>query len=75
MLKFTPRGKEVFLNIFEGLTDKRSAERLRVGYSCVRKHREIMLRQNNCKSMLELIARYQARLDAELPETENDTEK
>jgi DNA-binding NarL/FixJ family response regulator len=65
MPKFTLRGKEVFLLIFAGLTDKRIAERLEVSYSCIRKHRETMLRQNNCESMLKLIARYQAWLVAE----------
>ena len=72
MLKFTPRGKEVFLNVFEGLTDEQNAERLRVSYSCIRKHREIMLRQNDCESMQELIAMYQARLIAEQILTRED---
>jgi DNA-binding CsgD family transcriptional regulator len=57
-LRFTPRGKEVFLLILEGFTRSQIAERLCMSVDGVRKHREKMLEQNGCKSRLELIAKY-----------------
>jgi FixJ family two-component response regulator len=63
MLKLTPRGKQVFHLILEGLTDNQIRERLGISYSCVRRHREKMLLQNDCESMLELIAKYHGKRD------------
>jgi DNA-binding CsgD family transcriptional regulator len=57
-LRLTPRGKEVFLFVKEGLTNKRIAERMGISVSAVKRHKEIMLLQNKCSSMLELIAKY-----------------
>lgn len=59
-LKLTPRGTEVFRLILEGLSDKRIGERLGISYSCVRRHKEKMLLENGCKTMLELVAKYYA---------------
>lgn len=58
-LRFSPRGKEVFLLIKEGFTHKRIAEHLGMSVNGVKRHREKMLLQNDCKSILELIAKYQ----------------
>jgi len=57
-LRFTPRGKEVFMLIVEGLNIKNISKRLGIGVSGVKRHREIMLLQNGCTNMLELIAKY-----------------
>ena len=43
-----------------GITYKQIAERLGISLSGVRRHREKMLWQNECRSMLELVAKYQA---------------
>lgn len=51
-----------------GFTYKKIAEHLGISLSGVRRHREKMLWQNECKSMLELIAKYQAGL----AETDSD---
>lgn len=57
-VRFSPRGKEVFLLIMEGLKIKEISERLGIGISGVKRHREAMLRQNGCTNMLELVAKY-----------------
>ena len=57
-LRFTPRGQEVFLLIREGLTNKNISECLGMGVNGVKRHREKMLLQNNCATMLELVAKY-----------------
>ncbi len=43
-----------------GMSYKQIAERLGISRSGVRRHLEKMLWQNECKSMLELLARYRA---------------
>lgn len=58
MLKLTPRGKEVFELIMRGLTIAQIAERMDISYSGVLRHREKMLLENNCRTMLELVAKY-----------------
>jgi len=63
-LRFSPRGKEVFMLIMEGLTNKRIAERLGIGVSGVKRHKEKMLIQNDCATMLELIARHRGSMVA-----------
>ncbi|MBM6893467.1 winged helix-turn-helix transcriptional regulator [Desulfovibrio piger] len=55
---FTPRGKEVFLLIIEGLSNRQIAEQLSISPSAVKRHREKMLLQNRCTSMMELVAKY-----------------
>lgn len=57
-LRFSPRGKEVFMLIAEGLTGKQIAERLGMSVNGVKRHKEKMLFQNNCTTMLELVAKY-----------------
>jgi DNA-binding CsgD family transcriptional regulator len=47
-LRLTPRGKEVFLFVKEVLTNKRIAERMGISVSAVKRHKEIMLLQNEC---------------------------
>lgn len=59
-VRFSPRGKEVMELFMRGCTYKKIAEQLGISLSGVRRHREKMLWQNDCKSMLELIAKYQA---------------
>jgi DNA-binding CsgD family transcriptional regulator len=60
IVKFSPRGKEVMELFMRGMTYKQIAERLGISLSGVNRHREKMLWQNECGSMLELVARYQA---------------
>ncbi len=55
---FTPRGKEVFLLILEGLSNRQIAEQLSISPSAVKRHREKILLQNGCTSMMELVAKY-----------------
>ena len=57
-LRFSPRGKEVFLLLMEGFTHKRIAAHMGMSLSGVKQHRKTMLSQNGCKSILELIAKY-----------------
>jgi DNA-binding CsgD family transcriptional regulator len=67
MLRFSPRGKEVFTLMTQGVSIKRIGECLGMSVSGVRRHREKMLLQNNCKSMLELVAKYHG-MDGTNPE-------
>jgi len=67
-LKFSPRGKEVMELFIRGFTYKEIAEKLGMSRSGVSRHREKMLWQNGCKSMLELIAKYQTWLTEEIPD-------
>ncbi|WP_083717548.1 LuxR C-terminal-related transcriptional regulator [Mailhella massiliensis] len=57
-IKFTPRGREVFHLILKGKTSTEIATLLNISRSGVRRHQEKMLLQNNCNSMLELVAKY-----------------
>jgi DNA-binding CsgD family transcriptional regulator len=57
-LRFTPRGREVFALIMEGLTSKRISERLGMGVNGIKRHKDKMLWQNDCETMRELIAKY-----------------
>jgi DNA-binding CsgD family transcriptional regulator len=68
-IRLSPRGKEVFELFMSGVTYRQIAECMGISLSGVRRHIEKMLWQNNCESMLELIARYQAKLAAEQAET------
>jgi DNA-binding CsgD family transcriptional regulator len=64
-VRLSPRGREVMELFMRGHTYRQIAQRLGISLSGVQRHREKMLWQNDCESMLELIARYQARLAAE----------
>lgn len=66
-LRFSPRGKEVFILAMKGLTSKRIGERLGMGVSGVKRHKEKMLLQNNCTTILELIAKYRKAAREETP--------
>lgn len=57
-VRFSPRGREVMELFMRGFTYKEIAEQLSMSRSGVSRHREKMLWQNDCKSMLELIAKY-----------------
>ncbi|MDR3363273.1 MAG: hypothetical protein LBO64_10630 [Desulfovibrio sp.] len=57
-LRFTPRGREVFALIIEGLTSKGISERLGMGVNGIKRHKDKMLLQNDCETMRELIAKY-----------------
>jgi DNA-binding CsgD family transcriptional regulator len=57
-LRFSPRGKEVFLLILEGMTSKGISERLGMGVNGIKRHKDKMLWQNDCETMRELIAKY-----------------
>lgn len=58
MVRLTPRGREVFELIMHGLTIAQIAERMSISYSGVLRHREKILMQNDCRTMLELVAKY-----------------
>jgi DNA-binding CsgD family transcriptional regulator len=64
-VKLTPRGRQVFLRTAAGLTNREIAVQLGMSVSGVRRHKEKMLLQNDCDSMLRLIAKYYARSSAE----------
>ena len=57
-VRLTPRGKEVLELYMRGHTYREIAERLGMGIGGVRRHLEKMRWQNDCESMLELIAKY-----------------
>jgi len=57
-LRFTQRGREVFVLIMQGMTSKRVSECLGMGVNGVKRHKEKMLLQNDCDTMQELIAKY-----------------
>lgn len=59
-VRLSPRGREVMELFMRGMSYKQIAERLGISRSGVRRHLEKMLWQNECKSMLELMARYRA---------------
>jgi DNA-binding CsgD family transcriptional regulator len=64
-VRLSPRGREVLELFMSGVVYRQIAERMGISLSGVRRHREKMLWQNNCESMLELIARYKAQLASE----------
>jgi DNA-binding CsgD family transcriptional regulator len=68
-VRFSPRGREVMELFMRGRTYRQIAQCLGISLSGVQRHREKMLQQNNCESMLALIARYKAQLAAEQAET------
>ena len=59
-VRLSPRGREVMELFMRGVTYNEIAKRLGISRSGVRRHLEKMLWQNECKSMLELIAKYRA---------------
>ena len=68
VIKLSPRGREVMELFMRGCTYRQIAQCLGISLSGVQRHREKMLWQNDCESMLELIARYRAQLAAETKE-------
>jgi DNA-binding CsgD family transcriptional regulator len=58
MLRFTPRGKDIFALILQGFGQRKIGERMGMSVSGVRRHREKMLLQNDCNSMSELLLKY-----------------
>jgi DNA-binding NarL/FixJ family response regulator len=58
MLHFSPRGKEVFALMLQGLKQREIGERMGMSVSGVKRHKEKMLLQNNCNSMTELLLKY-----------------
>lgn len=57
-IQLTPRGKDVFSLIITGKTNEEIAKELGISKSGVRRHKEKMLLQNNCNTILELISKY-----------------
>lgn len=57
-LKLTPRGKEVFCLILEGLVYRDIAKRLGITRDGVKRHVEKMLLANDCAKMFDLIAKH-----------------
>jgi DNA-binding CsgD family transcriptional regulator len=70
-IRLSPRGKAVLSLLAAGATYRQVSERLGMGVGGVRRHIEKMLWQNGCESLLELIARYKARLAAEQADASN----
>ena len=57
-IKLTSRVKDVFALIITGKTNEEIAKELGISKSGVRRHKEKMLLQNNCNTILELISKY-----------------
>ncbi|MDR2488666.1 MAG: hypothetical protein LBD42_04140 [Desulfovibrio sp.] len=70
-IRLSPRGRAVLSLLATGATYRQVSERLGMGIGGVRRHIEKMRWQNDCDSILELIARYKARLAAEQAEASN----
>jgi DNA-binding CsgD family transcriptional regulator len=64
VVKLSPRGREVMEVFMRGCTYRQIAQCMGINLSGVQRHREKILWQNDCESMLELIARYKAQLAA-----------
>jgi len=60
VVRLSPRGKEIFLLYMSGLSFPQIAEKLGISLSAVRRQQEKMLWQNNCESILKLIAKFHA---------------
>ncbi|MDR1241283.1 MAG: LuxR C-terminal-related transcriptional regulator [Deltaproteobacteria bacterium] len=58
MLRFTPRGKEVFALMLQGLKMNEIGKHMGMSVSGVKRHKEKMLLQNDCNSMTELLLKY-----------------
>ena len=61
-IRLTPRGKKVLELYMRGHTYRQIAKHLGMSVGGVRRHLEKMLLQNNCDSMLKIIAKYQGNL-------------
>jgi DNA-binding CsgD family transcriptional regulator len=57
-IRLSPRGKDVLSLLAVGATYRQVSESLGMGVGDVRRHIEKMRWQNDCESMLELIAKY-----------------
>ncbi|MDR1112899.1 MAG: hypothetical protein LBL18_03985 [Bacteroidales bacterium] len=58
MLRFTPRGKEVFALMLRGFGQREIGAWMGMSGSGVKRHKEKMLLQNDCNSMAELLLKY-----------------
>jgi DNA-binding CsgD family transcriptional regulator len=58
MIRFTPRGKEVFALMLQGVGYREIGERMGMSVSGVKRHKEKILLQNDCNSMMELLLKY-----------------
>jgi DNA-binding CsgD family transcriptional regulator len=66
-IKLSSRGEDVLRLLMRGFSYKQIGESLGMSISGVRRHREKMLWQNECESVLELIAKYRASHGREAP--------
>lgn len=57
-IRLTPRGREVFELAMRGLSIEKISKTLGISYSAVLRHREKMLMENECNTMMELIAKH-----------------
>ena len=57
-IKLSSKGKEIFKFIIQGMSDKHICNNFGISRSAVRRHKEKMLLDNNCKTIIELIAKY-----------------
>jgi DNA-binding CsgD family transcriptional regulator len=57
-VRFSPRGKDVFALMLQGLGKREIGERMGMSLSGVKRHKEKMLLQNDCNSMMELLLKY-----------------
>jgi DNA-binding CsgD family transcriptional regulator len=58
MLRFSPRGKEVFTLMLQGLGQREIGEQMSMSVNGVKIHKEKMLLHNDCNSMTELLLKY-----------------
>jgi DNA-binding CsgD family transcriptional regulator len=72
-LRLSLRGKEVFELTVKGFGNKQIGECLGMSISGVRRHKEKMLLHNDCKAMLELIAKYYG-MDGANPEANHSAD-
>jgi DNA-binding CsgD family transcriptional regulator len=68
-IRMSPRGRDVLSLLAAGASYRQASERLGMGIGGIHRHIERMRWQNDCESLLELIARYKARLAAEQART------
>jgi len=57
IIKLSPRGEEIFKFIMQGWSGKQISKHLGISKSAVRRHKEKMLLDNDCKTIIELISK------------------
>lgn len=57
IIKLSPRGEEIFKFIMQGWSGKQISNHLGISKSAVRRHKEKMLLDNDCKTIIELISK------------------